>query len=248
MTYHEEYRKLWIEAGYPEDMGSAAAVKPPPKEYRAAYHFTEFEHASSDIVNAWIKVTRISEANDPFEFHGFKATRGLLPEMRRLKEDANTKLRLLCFSQDWRSPALWAHYAKRHTGVCLGFWAIRSTLHDVTYHIDRIDAGFGANARIAVSEEMREVLFTAKAQDWRYEEEIRRCLRVEETFESGGNQFFRFDDSLRLSEVILGEKCTEQQLHDVRVLVQQKYKTVTVYKARSATGFFKMVPYERTIP
>ena len=248
MTYHEAYRKLWIDAGYPADMGSACAVKPPPKEYRAAYHFTELEYAKSNIENAWIKVTRISEANDPFEFYGFKATPGVLREMRRLKEDADLNLRLLCFSQDWRSPALWAHYANRHRGVCLGFWANRVTLHDVSYYSDRIDVGFGANAPVAFSEKMKKVLFTAKAQDWGYEEEIRRILRVEETFEAGGKRFFRFDDSLRFSEVILGENCTKKQLQDVRALVQQKYQTVIVYKARSAIGFFKMVPDERTVP
>ena len=28
---------------------------------------------------------------------------------------------LLCFSRHWYSPALWAHYADNHKGMCLGF-------------------------------------------------------------------------------------------------------------------------------
>jgi hypothetical protein len=66
MGYHTEYRKLWIAAGYRGDEGSACAVRPPPKEYRTAYHFSEAKYAICDIENARIKATRISEANDPF--------------------------------------------------------------------------------------------------------------------------------------------------------------------------------------
>jgi hypothetical protein len=70
LGYDEEFRHLWVNAGYPSDMGSACAVKPPPTEYRAAYHFAEYERAISNIEKARIKLTRISEANDPFEFGG----------------------------------------------------------------------------------------------------------------------------------------------------------------------------------
>jgi hypothetical protein len=248
MAYHEAYRELWIAAGYPGDMGSACAVKPPPKEYCAAYHFTETEHAIGDIENACIKVTRISEANDPFEFQGLNVndTR-IAPVIRRFKIENDEKLRILCFSKDWRSPALWAHYARNHAGICLGFWVKRETLQEVTYHANRIDAGFSKSGPIVLTPEIIEQLMTAKADDWSYEQEIRRFLTLSETFETQGKRFFQFDDTLRLSEVILGEKCTKK-LGDVRDFVGKKYKDVTVFGARSAFGYFKMVPDEKTVP
>jgi hypothetical protein len=164
MGYHREYRQLWVNSGYPDDMGSACAVKPPPKEYRPAYHFTEADHAICNIENARMKVTRIFEANDPFEFSGLKvADVRIRREIEKFKKENDANLRLLCFSKDWRSPALWGHYANRHTGICLGFWAKRETLLDVTYHTDRIDAGFTSTAPVVLTPKMRELLITAKA-------------------------------------------------------------------------------------
>jgi hypothetical protein len=53
---------------------------------------------------------------------------------------------------------------------------------------------------------------------------------------------------LKLSEVILGERCKET-VDDVRSsLVYKKHPNVAVFQARSAFGFFKMVPDEKTIP
>jgi hypothetical protein len=48
-------------------MGSAVVVPPPPGILRV-YHFTSAEFAKDDIVHRRVKVARISELNDPFEF------------------------------------------------------------------------------------------------------------------------------------------------------------------------------------
>jgi hypothetical protein len=244
MTYHDEYRKLWIDAGYRPDMGSACAVKPPPKEYLAAYHFTNAEHAIDDINNLRIKLTRISEANDPFEFEGLSMKDDAVRcEIDAWKNEANKNIGLLCFSKDWRSPALWAHYSSRHTGICLGFWAKKETLRKVIYNTERTDVGY-PNRPSGLSPGMEELLYTVKAQDWSYEEELRRRVELSETIESGDKQYFQFDDTLKLSEVILGARCPET-VDYVRSLVR---KHVAVFKARPAHGFFKMVPDEDYIP
>jgi hypothetical protein len=117
---------------------------------------------------------------------------------------------------------------------------------DVTYHKDRIDTESTRTAPVAFTPKIRELLITAKAHDWSYEEEIRRCVPLEETLESLGKRFFYFDESLKLSEVIVGEKCATK-VDEVRALVT-KYKDVAVYRARSAWGYFKMVPDEKTVP
>jgi Protein of unknown function (DUF2971) len=244
MVFHAEYRQEWIAAGYRGDEGSACAVKPPPEGYRAAYHFTEAKYAMCNIKNKRIKATRISEANDPFEFEGFQVLSDpLRDEIRKLKAETNATLCVLCFSKDWRSPALWAHYANRHKGICLGFWAKKlETLLEVNYYTDRVESGLEGRP-FSPSAKMKERLVTNKAQDWFYEEEIRRCVNVNETFEDwDGKRFFKFDHTLSLSEVIIGEKCTVN-LDKVRELVRENYEhDVEVYKARSAYRSFKMVP------
>lgn len=252
MTYHHEYRRLWIDAGYPPDMGSACAVKPPTKEYLAAYHFTNTDHAEDDIKNEHIKVTRISEANDPFEFEGLsvntKDNPALGVAIKKWKNDTDKTTGLLCFSKDWRSPALWAHYSYRHTGICLGFWARRDTLREVAYNTERTDMGYKGGP-INVSSGMHDYLFRVKAQDWQYEEEIRRTVELNRAIKPDENQYFPFDDTLQLSEVILGARCTKTLDYVTSVVRNNnKYKNVAVYKARPAYGFFKMVPDEPTIP
>jgi hypothetical protein len=249
MAFHREYRQDWIAAGYRGDEGSACAVKPPPREYRAAYHFSEAKYAICNIKNARIKATRISEANDPFEFEGFQVDNGLFRDaIRKLKDKTDANLSVLCFSKDWRSPALWAHYAERHKGICLGFWAKRKSLLEVNYYTDRVESGVVGNGPFSLSPRMKKRLVINKAQDWFYEEEIRRCVKMNETFESERNRFFKFDDTLRLSEVIIGERCTEK-LDEVRAMVRENYKDdVAVYTARSAWRSFKMVPDEDTVP
>lgn len=246
-TYHHEYRRLWIDAGYRPDMGSACAVKPPPKEYLAAYHFAKVEDALEDINSRHIKLIRISEANDPFEFEGLSTKNDAVrSEIMKWKDETDKTIGLLCFSKDWVSPALWAHYSFRHTGICLGFWATKETLREVIYDTERTDVGY-PNRPSGLSHGMKELLFIVKAHDWHYEEEIRRRVELSETTESGRKRYFNFDDTLKLSEVILGARCT-QPVGEVRSLVHAKYKDVAVYKARPAVGFFKMVPDKFTIP
>jgi len=247
VPYHREYHKLWTDADYPPGMASAGAVKPPPKECRPAYHFTKAQHAIDDIEHRCIKVTRVSEANDPFEFEGYNVNDPhVRSAIRNIKAEMDEKLRLLCFSNNWASAALWAHYARNHTGICLGFWAKRGTLLDVIYAKDRVDGGF--KGQVVLSPKMKELLITVKAKVWEYEGEIRRCVSVDETFEAKGRQFFRFDDTLKLSEVILGERC-DVNLNDIRALVSKRHgPRVAVYQARSAWASFNMVPRERTIP
>lgn len=250
--YHAEYRTLWIDAGYKPDMGSACAVKPPPPGWLAAYHFVSFENALDDIENRHIKVTRISEANDPFEFAGLTGDRmgpsAANDAIKKWKYEATQKIGILCFSKDWTSPALWAHYSSRHEGICLGFWIRKEKLLHVIYDTERTAIGH-STFREPLSDGTKKLLFTVKAQDWSYEEEVRYPLELHETIEQEGRRFFKFDDTLKLSDVILGERCKKTTVEDMRsLLVREKYLDVAVFQARSAFGFFKMVPDEETIP
>ena len=248
--YHAEYRTLWIDAGYKPDMGSACAVKPPPRDWLAAYHFVSLKDARDDIENGHIKVTLISEANDPFEFEGLTDGEKFplaTSAIKKWKNEANQKIGMLCFSKDWTSPALWAHYSSRHEGICLGFWIRKEKLLHVVYDTERTAIGY-PTFREPLSDGTKKLLFKVKAQDWNYEEEVRYPVEFHGTIELEGKRFFQFDDTLQISEVILGERCKETVEHVRSSLVHEKYRNVAVFQARSAIGFFKMVPDEETIP
>lgn len=87
------------------------------------YYMTSHEIATNHIlIQRRMKLSRFHELNDPFEMkpHSLADT-----EMRRitalLEREYFPHKGLLCFSDNWRSPVMWAHYADKHRGVCLGF-------------------------------------------------------------------------------------------------------------------------------
>jgi hypothetical protein len=115
--YHEHLRKLWIDAGYPSNMGSAAVVPPPPKEYRRVYHFTSAEYAISNLVFNRLKVARFSELNDPFELLSLtSASSNVRKLIKDYKDQLNQTTVILCFCGDWTDPVIWSHYGANHRG------------------------------------------------------------------------------------------------------------------------------------
>lgn len=82
------------------------------------YHFLNAEYGLLNIRHRRIKVGRINELNDPFEFLG-AATKSasLRRRYQRLKDGLNDYMGLVCFSANWNNPVQWGHYADRHRGT-----------------------------------------------------------------------------------------------------------------------------------
>ena len=60
-------------------------------------------------------------------------------------DELQSKLRVVCFTEDRNNPLLWSHYALNHTGVCLKFEPTKDSnfekaLCPVTYSDELIDA------------------------------------------------------------------------------------------------------------
>src|SRR6476620_4751182 len=117
MPLNTHLRKLWLDAGYLKGTGSAAVTPPPPAGYRRVYHLTSADHAISNIVFARLKVARLSQLNDPFEFWALRTrSKTIRKVLTAHKNKLDSKKGLLCFSADWINPVLWTHYGARHTG------------------------------------------------------------------------------------------------------------------------------------
>jgi hypothetical protein len=58
--------------------------------------------------------------------------------------------------------------------------------------------------------------------------------------------FVHFNHDLRLSEVILGTRCT-LSLQDVRDLTRARHPNAVVYGSRQADKYFAIVPDENTL-
>ena len=143
-----------------------------------AYHLMSADHGISSIALSRLKVARISDVNDIFELFAVNCiNQQVRTALKAFKATQDAKLGLLCFSEQWKNPVLWSHYADSHRGICLGF-DIHSSLHPtkvqyVTKKL-RVDPDeCGAPHGIAIPEEVQELLFVTKFTHWSYEEEVR---------------------------------------------------------------------------
>ena len=66
------------------------------------------------IQNRRLKIARINELNDPFEFLGWNLKNAQTrANLRTWKEERNAEFGILCFSKHWSNPLLWGHYAEK---------------------------------------------------------------------------------------------------------------------------------------
>jgi Protein of unknown function (DUF2971) len=247
MPMNQALRKEWAAAGYRRNMGSAAVVPPPPKDFIRVYHITSAEFGVSSVGLGRMKVARFLDLNDPFELMAmnFRERKGR-KLIREFKNIYDSHTGLLCFSADWTNPVLWSHYGSRHRGICLGFDLRRSLAREVRYADERIltKLGDGPNP-LSLDEELQEALLCTKFRHWHYEEEVRVFVALKDAIKEGQLHFYAFDSNLQLTEVILGPQCP-LSLDAVRRLTRVQHPHAVTFKARLAFKFFKVVPDETT--
>ncbi len=103
------------------------------------YHFINAKYGLEDLRDKRLKIARIMELNDPFEFMGADlSNRELREALEATKSYLYVKFGLLCFSESWNNPVQWSHYADRHQGLCLGFDIPDIFLDKVNYVDERL--------------------------------------------------------------------------------------------------------------
>ncbi len=205
------------------------------------YKFLCEKWAIEDIKMRRIKISEIHDLNDPFELIPFDLSD---PERRKAVLDARNKMNergIFSFSRSWSSPLLWAHYADKHRGICLGFDVARADeiLKIVKYEKERCPFPDELDEEIA-----QQFLYT-KFADWKYEEEVR--VYTSRDVEENGNYFANFDEDendLTLREVILGHRCCTER-GSILALLSSYSEPVSVIKARLSYDSFLVVEDEK---
>ncbi|ATC93492.1 DUF2971 domain-containing protein [Pseudoalteromonas tunicata] len=197
------------------------------------YHFIDKEFGLKNIRNRRLKVSDIMTVNDPFEFFSV-ITADIIDRsaLTKTKEQLASKFGFLCFSESWKSPVQWAHYAERHTGLCLGFDIPDGLLHKIDYVGERFHL-----PQIPKEDDMKRLLET-KYSHWSYEQEHR--LWDELKNKEGAHYFRYFDKDLLLKQVIVGHKSdiTRDELNTALGSLTSECET---FKARPAYNTFDMV-------
>ena len=125
-------------------------------------------------------------------------------------ESISKKYGFLCFSPSWvDKQLLWAHYADIHKGIALGLEILNYNVQEVTYSEDE------RRPRIVLTEDQEEnerkfleELFYKKYKDWKYENEFRIKVKLDECDHDRDNDlyFIKFGDKIALKVIVLGAR------------------------------------------
>lgn len=197
------------------------------------FHFVNKEYGLEDLREQRLKVARIAELNDPFEFLGANlANPSHRASLSLIKAKLSDECGILCFTKNWESPVMWSHYADKHRGFCLGFEVPDGIAKNVDYVSSRLEWPEDAG------EEFMGRVVCTKFKHWSYEEEYRIYVNLDDC--EDGLYFYNFSEQLVLKQVIVGAASTATRA-DVASALGELADTVQVVKARAAFKFFRVV-------
>ncbi len=206
------------------------------------FHFVNEEYGLENLRRRRLKIATLDELNDPFELFGVSlADEALRHAFHVMKQQLSVNCGLLCFSRDWHNPVQWSHYAAKHTGLCLGFDISDDLLGSVTYSRKRlvVEAESLKNPQQLTPETMTRFLFT-KYSHWRYENEVRCFVTLEDMDPKKNMYFAEFSDRLHLAVVVVGAQSTATR-GVIRNALGELAPYVEVFKARLAFRTFRVV-------
>ena len=205
------------------------------------YHFICKDNGIEALRKKRLKVSRIQSLNDPFEFLAVSLAKPVIRQvLGNVKSELAQTKGLVCFSETWRRPLMWAHYAANHTGVCLGFDVPDDRVHRVKYVPKREDPPPPAEM---LTQKFAQDLFLRKFSHWKYEKEYRAVVTLGECQKDGNLYFVSFSDELALRRVIVGANCVIRR-EEIESAVG-KFQDVEVFKARPAYRTFRIVRQQR---
>lgn len=215
------------------------------------YYFTTKEYGLQNIAKRRLKVARIIDLNDPFEFIALKlVTRVQRQALRRRRSEMDNRFGIICFSDRWSDPLMWSHYADRHRGMCLGF-EVSAAAEPTTirYIRDLPDpTSLGYASLDTMGDKQRMEMGFVKSDVWKYERERRLVVELakmerEDVFTNGIQQtlyFQPFSNDISLKEVIVGARC-ELSEEELIAKIGTGLGDVGRIKARLAFKSFRVV-------
>ena len=205
------------------------------------YKFLTLENGFKALEQKRLKVSLISELNDIFDcipINGPENEETGLLERRYAQGLVDTfewNYGLLCFSESFCSPLLWGHYTSCAAGLALGFDPAQFALENrikITYCPERPAY---RPVKLPMTYERRQEVFRdcfgVKAEEWRYEDEVRYVQELSKCVPSYGLYFAPFDP-LSLKQVLIGPRCSVRPPYFLHYL-EEHYEEmgVTVHEA-----------------
>lgn len=201
------------------------------------YKFLTTHFALKSLYERRLKISTLDDLNDPFELLPYelsdqKSRWALHGTKRQLGQGRG----LICFSGDWIDPVIWAHYADKHRGVCLGFDVFDDLCKRVNYEPARLPF-----PEPPLTVEHTEAMLFTKFSNWSYEQEIRIWTDLSES--EDGLYYKEFDETLVLKEVIVGARSTVPREAVLRATGRDS--NIELIKARPGFKKFEVVVDQR---
>lgn len=194
------------------------------------YYFTQKKYALDCIFSKKIKVCLLENANDPFEY----MPQSMGCDMERFIENLALHEGIICFSESYKSPIMWGHYAQNHTGICLCFEIDRNELIKVKYKNER------EPSNIVLEKGLKKL--SIKSKSWAYEKEQRiRCI-LNKSEQIGHDLFFmKFKDlNIELKEILLGVRCQTDIISLQRTIDNKYQSSIPIYETRLSKKYYKI--------
>ena len=210
------------------------------------YHFLNRKYGLQNLHRRRLKIATINALNDPFEMIAAASPNvGVRAALLKTKDEMDARAGLLCFSRDWHNSVQWAHYADAHRGICLGFDVRDECVKAVHYQHDRLRIDPAViEAEGPEAEVFMQALISTKSSHWRYENEFRAFLDLDEPDPETGLFFADFSDNLVLGEAIVGH-CSTISRSELADALGDLAPTVKIRKARLAFRTFRVVTQRR---
>lgn len=149
-----------------------------------------------------------------------------------------TKYRICCFSKTPIESLMWAHYANKHSGVCLVYdrSSLEKSLKMVHSSCQSTSIRYGMKPTITLTEKNKVIesssdipIISTKAPNWKYEREFRFFLQGFDGNSFSGESIFVTESALRA--VIYGYHISEEDKDTISVILKNEplYKKVVEY-------------------
>ena len=215
------------------------------------YYYMGPQYLRDNLQKRRVKVSRFGKygtLNDPFELSPFDISDPKFRDVYKAKIDGLAQnLGLICFSKTRHSPAMWAHYAEKHTGACLEFEVTCGNVIKVKYDSKKLFPGITvATFHKYINANNLPEVFSTKSKDWAYEKEHRMHIALENKIvvKEGVHHFVPFqneaDFTFSLKRVFVGYRF-ELGISNLENDVKGYLHNVKVAQTRPAFRKFKVV-------
>lgn len=200
------------------------------------YKFLSSHFALKSLSEKRLKISRFDDLNDPFDLIPYNlGNPGERWALQASRSQLGQNNGMLCFSATWRDPVLWAHYADKHKGICIGFELSPNLCKKVTYVSKRLPFP----PSLALTNKVSQVILYTKFKHWAYEQEVRSYVTLKDA-EGDGLFYFNFGHDLKPFSVIAGARCVTTKQEIIRALGELS-ESVQLIKARPGFKKFEIV-------